>query len=329
MAERIFNPSQINKAAHVRASLGLIGAVYPSGNVFEERQLVGSASAALIVDYERAAPVSGTWHSSSLHYFDMTLNRRPKGALGGFIEDGGEQRSVGPILFAPAGHHYAGEGGCGRQKSLCVVVEARLVNDADIDIALSGGLSHCTNLEGESLRGLLARIEREVLSPGFASAVLLDSLCLSLIVETARALRLATSPALRKGGLSSRNLRIIEERVHLGDAAPSLSELATLCQLSPRHLVRAFHAETGRTIGDYVQQVSLDRAKEMLISSCAPIAEIARSIGFSNPAAFSTAFRRQCGLSPRSFRMRGRNISVGSQVSHRDPRGFGNGQGKH
>lgn len=293
--------------------LGRVAAVYPPGTVIEARHLVGAASAAMIVDYERGDIVSGTWYSRTLHYFDVTLGRRPKGALGRFVESSGPARPVGPILFAPAGYHYAGQGGRGRQKSLAVVIEpAQLLKDDEIDEAIAMGLPHCLSLGGESLRGLLARIEREIAAPGFASALLLDGLCLSLLVETARALRTAESRTLRKGGLSTRNLRLIEERIRMGETAPTLAELAGICQLSPRHLVRAFHAETGRTVGDHVQRVRLERAQHMLAASTLPIAEIARQIGFSSPAAFSTAFRRLCGETPRAYRLRGRGRREGS-----------------
>jgi AraC family transcriptional regulator len=279
--------------------------------VLEARHLIGSVASAMIVDYERGDASRGTWHSRTLHYFDMTLTRRPKGALGRFVETPDEVRSVGPILFAPAGYHYAGQGGPGRQKSLAVVIEpARLIIDSEIDDAIATGLPHCISLEGESLRGLLRRIEREVLAPGFASALLLDGLCLSLLVETARAIRAAEQKSLRKGGLSARNLRLIEERVRCDDAAPTLSELAALCRLSQRHLVRAFQAETGRTVGDYVQQIRLERAQALLSETNLPISEIAGLVGFSSSAAFSTAFRRLCGQAPLSYRMQGRRSEV-------------------
>jgi AraC family transcriptional regulator len=168
------------------------------------------------------------------------------------------------------------------------------------------GLPHCLSLEGESLRGLFRRIEREVVTPGFASALLLDGLCLSLLVETARALRTAKARSHRKGGLSARNLRLIEDRIHLDETVPTLAQLGEMCQLSPRHLVRAFHAETGRTVGDYVQRVKLERAQHLLSDSTLPIAEIARRVGFSSPAAFSTAFRRLCGQAPSTYRMSNR-----------------------
>ncbi len=302
MLHEIEPPSTRSSSSLAGADLGRLAAVYPPGKILEARHLAGAASAAMIVDYERGAS-RGTWYSRDLHYFDMTLTRRPKGAFGRFVETTEDIRPVGPILFAPAGYHYAGQGGPGRQKSLAVVIEpAQLIGDDTVDAAIGAGLAHCVNLDGESLRGLLRRIEREVAAPGFASALLLDGLCLSLMIEAARALRSAEACSFRKGGLSARNLRLIEDRVRSTEAMPTLAELAALCQLSSRHLVRAFQAETGRTIGDYVQRLQLERAQHLLAATTLPIAEIARQVGFASPAAFSTAFRRLCGQAPRSYR---------------------------
>jgi AraC family transcriptional regulator len=79
--------------------------------------------------------------------------------------------------------------------------------------------------------------------------------------------------------------------------------LARLCGLSRRQLVRAFRAETGQTIGGYIQASVIARAKRLLQDTNAPVSEIAAEVGFTNPAAFSTAFRRACGSSPRDYRM--------------------------
>lgn len=305
--------SNLRDAVHLpQADIGRLREIYPPGHVLETHHLMGATSAAMIVDYERAAEHGGTF-SRDFHYFDMTLSRRPKGALGRFVESSSDIRPVGQILFAPAGYHYAGQGGPGRQKSLAVIVErTHLAEEQDIDVAIAMGLPHCMNLEGESLIGLLRRIEREVLSPGFASALLLDGLCLSLMVETARALRASGARSTRKGGLSARNLKLIEERIHAGGSAPSLSELAHICRISQRQLVRAFHAETGHTIGDYVKRVTLERAQRLLATSSAPIADIAQQVGFSTPASFSTAFRRLCGQTPRAYRMQARTTGAHS-----------------
>ena len=64
------------------------------------------------------------------------------------------------------------------------------------------------------------------------------------------------------------------------------------------HLTRAFKAETGQTVAQYVQQVVIERAHALLADANTPIGEIARMSGFATPAAFSAAFRAATGLRP-------------------------------
>jgi AraC family transcriptional regulator len=86
--------------------------------------------------------------------------------------------------------------------------------------------------------------------------------------------------------------------------APTLAEIAGACRMSTRHLTRAFRKETGLTLGAYVEQVTIERAKTMLRETQTPIATIAVNTGFATPAGFSAAFRRATGQTPRGFRAR-------------------------
>jgi AraC-like DNA-binding protein len=61
-------------------------------------------------------------------------------------------------------------------------------------------------------------------------------------------------------------------------------------------------APLGQTIGKFVQQIMIERARLLLSESDDPIKTVAAKLGFSSPTAFATAFRRSCGLSPQQFR---------------------------
>jgi AraC family transcriptional regulator len=122
------------------------------------------------------------------------------------------------------------------------------------------------------------------------------------LAEAGRRLETKTETLTRKGGLPLWRIKRIEERIREGDAPVTTAELAELCGLSPRQLARAFREETGRTITAFAQELTVERAKRLLTESNASIAVIAQQIGFANPAAFSHAFRRETGLSPRDFR---------------------------
>lgn len=276
---------------------------FPVGHVLNQQRASTASLMALRVDYDRDYPVAGDWYSDDIHFFDMTLSRRPPGSRGYF---GGTPpyRSPGKIFFLPAGHHFHGEGGPGRQQSLSLFLKAPAVCGDALDLGEISApvLANCFRLESGGVQAVLTRILREVAQPGFASELLLEGLSLTLLAETARLLRRLRERHFRKGGLSPRRLKIIEERVRNGGRAISIAELAALCQLSRRHLIRAFRAETGETIGGFVQRLTTERARSLLRESEKPVAAIAAELGFTTAAAFSAAFHRATGQSPRDFR---------------------------
>jgi AraC-like DNA-binding protein len=71
--------------------------------------------------------------------------------------------------------------------------------------------------------------------------------------------------------------------------------------LSERSLRRYLSAE-GTTYRDIVSSVRLEHAEYLLTDTYMPISEIAFILGYSDVAAFSRAFRRRMGDSPRDFR---------------------------
>jgi AraC family transcriptional regulator len=167
---------------------------------------------------------------------------------------------------------------------------------------LASVLRHCLHLQSTALTELMMRIGRETSEPGFASDLMLEGLGLNLFVETARLLRCLRAERAYKGGLCAWRMKVIEDRVRSCAPQATLSELATLCGLSRRHLIRAFREETGQTIGAYVQRLTIERAKRLLHETDQPIKVVAANLGFGSAAAFATAFRRACGQRPREFR---------------------------
>jgi AraC family transcriptional regulator len=275
---------------------------FPVGQVLDVHALRSAGATAMLRDYDRDFPVSGDWFSKKIHFFDMSLARRPAGARGYFDEAFADFRSLGRVFFLPAGHRYHGEGGQGRQQSLSLFLRARPEDEAEFGGAITPVLANCLRLEHDGLRALLTRIAHEVSAPGIAADLLLEGLGLTLLAETARLLHGLQSQAVRKGGLSPQRLRMIEERIRTGDRSTSIAELAALCHLSPRQLIRAFRAETGETIGAFVQRLTMERAQTLLGDSEKPISVVAAELGFASAAAFSTAFHRSSGQYPRDFR---------------------------
>jgi AraC family transcriptional regulator len=115
---------------------------------------------------------------------------------------------------------------------------------------------------------------------------------------------LSPSPPRSMGGLSSRRVRLVLEFIEDTLGQPiKLRELAALAGISARHFERAFRQSTGSSPHAYVMDRRLHRARDLLINRPElPIEQIALRLGFSSSSHFSSAFRRQAGLTPTDFR---------------------------
>lgn len=169
-------------------------------------------------------------------------------------------------------------------------------------------LAACMDVRGEPIRTGLKRLAGEAEAPGFASDLLVEGLGLTVMAEIARYLHHARGPSTTiRGGLSPWQLRRIADAIEsLPAASPSLAELASLCGISPRHLMRAFRQSTGQTITAYAEAARLRHAVRLLSETDQPLSEIARHVGFAAQSGFSHAFRRAVGVTPSAFRRRQR-----------------------
>jgi AraC-like DNA-binding protein len=71
--------------------------------------------------------------------------------------------------------------------------------------------------------------------------------------------------------------------------------------VSADHLNRLFKAQTGRTLSEYLNDVRIQTAKELMRDGVERITEIAFTCGFQSPSYFSTRFRAATGRSPRAY----------------------------
>jgi AraC family transcriptional regulator len=72
--------------------------------------------------------------------------------------------------------------------------------------------------------------------------------------------------------------------------------------LSLAHFARAFKANTGLTPHQFVVNMRLERALELLSASDESMADIAVICGFSDQSHFCRVFRRNFGVSPGTYR---------------------------
>jgi transcriptional regulator GlxA family with amidase domain len=91
----------------------------------------------------------------------------------------------------------------------------------------------------------------------------------------------------------------------------SLDDIARRVASSRRQLQRAY-SEIGRTtFRQHLARVRMARAAEMLGGGSLTVREVARRVGYRQPAQFAKAFRRHIGVAPSDFRAR-RSASDGA-----------------
>jgi AraC-like DNA-binding protein len=183
---------------------------------------------------------------------------------------------------------------------------------------LLGLLPAIVHLHKESdkalLRGSVERMREELREPQPGSVLVLRQLALMMLVQALR-LHVASGANDAGGWLSALADRQLSAALGAMHADPgrrwTLQSLADVAGMSRTSLAVKFRAVVGESPIEYLTRWRMLRAGERLENSKDSVALIARSIGYESEAAFSTAFKRAMGCSPRSY-SRGQASAIGS-----------------
>lgn len=88
---------------------------------------------------------------------------------------------------------------------------------------------------------------------------------------------------------------------HLDDSSLTTDMIAKEVGLSRVHLYRKLKELTNQSARDYVRNIRLTKAAELLAEKKVAVAEVANLVGFSNPNNFATAFRELYGMTPTQY----------------------------
>ena len=95
----------------------------------------------------------------------------------------------------------------------------------------------------------------------------------------------------------------VAERLNEDFAEPlSNQELAAAEGVHPVHLAAAFRRFYSQTIGEYVQNLRIERASELLRNAEIPLTDISLECGFADQSHFTRVFKRRTGLTPGAYR---------------------------
>lgn len=87
----------------------------------------------------------------------------------------------------------------------------------------------------------------------------------------------------------------VEEDVSREDVA------AHVC-LNPAYLSRLFKKETGKNLIDYLIEIKMKRAKQLLDATGMTVGTIAQQVGYANFSHFTKMFRKYYGINPQEYR---------------------------
>ncbi len=155
-----------------------------------------------------------------------------------------------------------------------------------------------------TLRWCLMRMMQELLEPEPGGAMVLQQLARMVLVD---ALRQHLAQGIRGGtgwlfALADKQMAVAIKAMHDAPAqAWTLQSLSQRVGMSRTSFAMRFKQTVGRSPMGYLTRWRMLLAADRLKTSTAPVAAVALALGYESESAFSTAFKRVMGCSPRQY----------------------------
>jgi len=104
-------------------------------------------------------------------------------------------------------------------------------------------------------------------------------------------------------GLAPWQLRRVNEYLEANiEAEVSVARLASECRLSRSHFAHAFKQSTGQPPHRWLLSLRVSKAKNLMLESDIPLADVALACGFADQSHFTRVFSSSTGVSPGNWR---------------------------
>lgn len=84
----------------------------------------------------------------------------------------------------------------------------------------------------------------------------------------------------------------------------SLDDVSREVDISPYYFSKIFKEETGVNFIDYLTNIRIDKAKDLLVNTDFSMKEICGKVGYSDPNYFSRSFKKNVGVTPTDYKER-------------------------
>lgn len=281
----------------------------PSGGVME------GASAHRIEVIHPSPSQSETFRTG---YFTLVLFRTGRGRY--WLDGTVYATRPGTVYFTNPGHAKAFANDAPSTGWVLTFTEAFLKTHARVDIFgelpfLLAETAPPFHADADTFAALDAQAEQvaaEIARPSSIQAPLVAALFVALLLRFREAFWDDYDP-IDEGDRGSEIVRTFRRDLEVGVRAlvageasfpPSVTDLADAQGLHPNYLSTVVKSKTGRSVGDWTAEKMAAEARGLLAGSRAPVKEIAYTLGYSEPTAFSRFFKQQTGETPTTFRRR-------------------------
>lgn len=152
----------------------------------------------------------------------------------------------------------------------------------------------------QKLINLIHSYENEIIHYGNSCSLMIKSISNQLIVQLLRDLHLDCRQPIHT---QKHYIDIAKDYLTVYyQSNICLEDLCRYIHISPYHLIRTFKARTGKTPHEYLTEIRLNHAEELLIKKRLRIEEIAKYCGFLSSSHFSSIFKHRRGMTPTDFR---------------------------
>ena len=79
-------------------------------------------------------------------------------------------------------------------------------------------------------------------------------------------------------------------------------DVAAIAYITPNYLSKQFRIKKGMNLREYINQIRIEEAKRLLLTTNLSVSEVAGLSGYENISYFSTVFRKYTGMSPIDWR---------------------------